>query len=73
MVQHDLNNPPAHDADDESAAKMNILVHPKGPMWIYQNGVSVNLGVSDAIRCTNNNGLPAFGKSQRTMMMSSKW
>jgi hypothetical protein len=38
-AQHYLNNPPAHGARAGLVAKMNMLAHPKGPMWVCRNGV----------------------------------
>jgi hypothetical protein len=56
-AQHYLDNPPAHGARAGLAAKMNMLAHPKGPMWVCRNGVDVNLGGSGSERRANNNGL----------------
>ena len=56
-AQHYLNNPPAHGARAGLAAKMNMLAHPKGPMWVRRNGVGVNLGGSGSESRTINNGL----------------
>ncbi len=41
---------------------MNMLVHSKGPMWIRQNGVDVNLGSCGATMRTYNNGLTCIQK-----------
>ena len=56
-AQHYLDNPPAHGARAGLAAKMNMLAHPKGPMWFCRNGVDVNLCGSGSERRANNNGL----------------
>ena len=36
---------------------MNMLAHPKGPMWVCRNGVDVNLGGSGSESRAINNGL----------------
>ncbi len=56
-VQHYLENPPAHGARAGLATKMNMLAHPKGPMWVCRNGVDVNLGGSGSESQAINNGL----------------
>ncbi len=36
---------------------MNMLAHPKGPMWVCHNGVDVNLSGSGSESHSINNGL----------------
>ena len=55
--QHYLENPPAHGARAGLAAKMNMLAHPKGPMWVCRNGADVNLGGSGSKSRAIINGL----------------
>jgi len=56
-AQHYLDNPPAHGARAGLAAKINMLAHPKGPMWVCRNRVDVNLGGSGSESRAINNGL----------------
>ena len=56
-AQHYLDNLPAHGARAGLAAKINMLAHSKGPMWICRNGVNVNLSGSGFESCAINNGL----------------
>jgi hypothetical protein len=63
-VQHYLNNPPAHVAHAGLAAKMSMLAHPKGPMWVHRNGVNMNLGGSGSTRRANNNGLTCIQEEE---------
>jgi hypothetical protein len=63
-VQHYLDNPPALGARAGLAAKMSMLAHPKGPMWIHWNGVDVSLGGSGSERCANNNGLTCIQEEE---------
>jgi hypothetical protein len=39
---------------------MKVLEHPKGPTWIWKNGMDVNLGGSGAKHCSVNNGLTSI-------------
>jgi hypothetical protein len=63
-AQHYLDNPPAHGLRAGLAAKMSMLAHPKGPMWIHRNGVDVNLGGSGSERRANNNGLTCIQEEE---------
>ncbi len=57
VAKHCANYPPAHGARDGLSAKMKVLEHPKGPPWIWKNGMDVNLDSSVAKCCLVNNGL----------------
>ena len=63
-AQHYLANPPAHGARAGLAAKISMLAHPKGPMWIHRNGVDVNLGGSGSERRAINNGLSCIQEEE---------
>ena len=56
-AQHYVNNPPAHGERSGLHNKMKSLEHAKGPSWVRQNGIDINLGGSGDQRCSINNKL----------------
>ena len=68
---------PAHGARAGLAAKMNMLAHPKGPMWVCRNGVDVNLGGSGSESRAINNGLTCIQEepddSDDVMQCQGQW